>query len=37
MSFSSVNNICYITKNVKLGIQYSLDLFQKKSNVSIMY
>jgi hypothetical protein len=37
MSFSSVKNSCYNTKKMFLGIQYSLDLFQKISSVSIIY
>jgi hypothetical protein len=37
MSFSSVKNTCYIAKKMLLGIQYSFDLFQTLSNVSIMY
>jgi hypothetical protein len=36
MSFSSVNLLCTIKKK-KLGIQYSFDLFQTFSNVSILY
>jgi len=37
MSFSSAKNIRYTTKKMFLGIQYSLDLFQTFSSVSIMY
>ncbi len=37
MSFLSVKNTCYTTKKMFLGIQYSLDLFQTFSSVSIMY
>jgi hypothetical protein len=37
MSFSNVKNTCYIAKKMFLGIQYSLDLFQTFSSVSIPY
>jgi len=36
MSFSSAKNIQYIIKKMFLGIQYSLDLFQTFSSVSII-
>jgi hypothetical protein len=37
MSFSNVKNIHYTAKKRFLDFQYSLDLFQKISSVSIMY
>jgi hypothetical protein len=37
MSFSSAKSICYTIKKMLLGIQYSLNLLQIFSNVSIMY
>jgi hypothetical protein len=37
MNFSTIKNTRYTAKKMFLGIQYSLDLFQTFSNVSIMY
>jgi hypothetical protein len=37
MRFSTVKNTCYTIKKMCLSIQYSLDLFQTFSSVSIMY
>jgi hypothetical protein len=37
MSFSNIKSTCYTTKKMFLGIQYSLNLFQTFSSVSIQY